>query len=168
MSGWAVFVEEMSVPAENRVGEEGKGFAVDMNDLAYGSLAVSGRLIGLAQACLDHAIAHANERIVGGRNDLLRKVDADERAISRDASEPRGDLDPGIDERPAEASEHVTERAAHAEDAEFVAVSFDGIIARSDGAAYDDLAREALGPEQHLVEDRTIAEWQEDLANQPR
>ena len=63
----AVFLDDMPVPVENRLGAEGEGFAIAMNALEYGRLTVSARLIGLAQACLDHAVAYANDRIVGGR-----------------------------------------------------------------------------------------------------
>ena len=63
----SVFLDDAVVPAENRLGAEGEGFAIAMNALEYGRLAVSSRLIGLAQACLDHAVAYARDRVVGGR-----------------------------------------------------------------------------------------------------
>ena len=63
----AVFLDDAAVPVENRLGAEGEGFAIAMNALEYGRLTVSARLVGLAQACLDHAVAYARERIVGGR-----------------------------------------------------------------------------------------------------
>jgi len=63
----AVFLDEVWVPADDRLGEEGRGFRIAMNALEYGRLTVSARLVGLAQAALDAAIAHANERMVGGR-----------------------------------------------------------------------------------------------------
>ncbi len=63
----AVFLDDAAVPVENRLGAEGEGFAIAMNALEYGRLTVSARLVGLAQACLDHACAYARERVVGGR-----------------------------------------------------------------------------------------------------
>lgn len=63
----AVFLDGFEVPVENRLGEEGEGFRVAMNALEYGRLTVSARLVGLTQACLDHATAYARERVVGGR-----------------------------------------------------------------------------------------------------
>ena len=63
----SVFLEDVEIPAANRLGAEGEGFAIAMNALEYGRLTVSARLVGLAQACLDHAVAYARERIVGGR-----------------------------------------------------------------------------------------------------
>jgi len=62
----AVFLDGFPVPADNRLGEAGEGFKIAMNALEYGRLAVSARLLGLAQACLDEAVAYARERVVGG------------------------------------------------------------------------------------------------------
>jgi isovaleryl-CoA dehydrogenase len=63
----AVFLDDFPVPVENRLGEEGEGIRIALNALEYGRLTVSARLVGLAQACLDQAIAYAGEREVGGR-----------------------------------------------------------------------------------------------------
>lgn len=63
----AVFLDDFVVPAENRLGAEGEGFKIAMNALEFGRLTVSARAVGLAQACLDEAIAYANERVIRGR-----------------------------------------------------------------------------------------------------
>lgn len=63
----AVFFEEFEVPAENRLGAEGDGFRIAMNALEYGRLTVAARLTGLAQACLEHAVGYAKQRVVRGR-----------------------------------------------------------------------------------------------------
>jgi isovaleryl-CoA dehydrogenase len=63
----AVFLDDVTVPVENRLGEEGEGIKIALNALEYGRLTVSARLVGLAQACLDQAVAYAGEREVGGR-----------------------------------------------------------------------------------------------------
>ena len=63
----AVFLDDMPVPVENRLGAEGEGFAIAMNALEYGRLTVSARLTGLAQACLERATEYARQRVVGGR-----------------------------------------------------------------------------------------------------
>lgn len=77
----AVFLDDFKVPVENRLGEEGDGFKIAMNALEFGRLTVSGRLTGLAQACLDASIAYANERVVGGmpiaRRQLVQQRIAD-------------------------------------------------------------------------------------------
>ena len=62
----AVFLDDFVVPVENRLGDEGDGFKIAMNALEYGRLTVSSRSVGLAQACLDHAVEYANDRVVGG------------------------------------------------------------------------------------------------------
>jgi isovaleryl-CoA dehydrogenase len=62
----AVFLDDVEVPAENRLGAEGEGFKIAMNALDYGRLTVAARLVGLAQACLDGSIAYARDRVVGG------------------------------------------------------------------------------------------------------
>lgn len=62
----AVFLDDFVVPLKNRLGEEGEGFKIAMNALEYGRLTVSSRSVGLAQACLDHAVEYANDRVVGG------------------------------------------------------------------------------------------------------
>jgi alkylation response protein AidB-like acyl-CoA dehydrogenase len=63
----AVFLDDFPVPVEDRLGEEGDGFRIAMNALEYGRLTVTARLVGLAQAALDAAVAFANERVVGGQ-----------------------------------------------------------------------------------------------------
>lgn len=63
----AVFLDDFEVPVENRLGEEGQGFRIAMNALEYGRLTVSGRLTGLAQACLEVSRAYANERVIRGQ-----------------------------------------------------------------------------------------------------
>ncbi len=63
----AVFLEDFEVPAENRLGAEGEGFKIAMNALDYGRLTVAARLTGLAQACLEHAVAYSKQRVIRGR-----------------------------------------------------------------------------------------------------
>ena len=67
LASCAVFLDDFEVPVENRLGEEGQGFRIAMNALEYGRLTVSARLVGLAQAALDHAVQYARERTIGGR-----------------------------------------------------------------------------------------------------
>jgi isovaleryl-CoA dehydrogenase len=63
----AVFLDDFEVPADNRLGVEGEGFAIAMNALEFGRLTVAARLVGLAHAALDHARGYAMERVVGGQ-----------------------------------------------------------------------------------------------------
>jgi len=62
-----VFLDDFRVPAENRLGAEGDGLKIALNALEYGRLTVSGRLVGLAQACFDETLRYAREREVGGQ-----------------------------------------------------------------------------------------------------
>lgn len=59
-------LNDVRVPAENRVGEEGGGYAVAMTSVETGRLFVAARALGLAQDCLDASVQYANERIVMG------------------------------------------------------------------------------------------------------
>ncbi len=50
-------LEEVRVPAANRLHDEGRGFAVAMRALDSGRIGISGQALGIAQAALDEAIA---------------------------------------------------------------------------------------------------------------
>ena len=56
-----------SVPAANRLGEEGQGFAMLMEALDRGRISVGAISIGIAQAALESAIKHVKEREQFGR-----------------------------------------------------------------------------------------------------
>lgn len=57
-----VFFDEVRVPVENRLGEEGKGFRAISAALETGRFSVASRCIGQAQAALDLALDYAKER----------------------------------------------------------------------------------------------------------
>lgn len=59
-----VVLDDVFVPTENRIGEEGQGYMVAMTAVENGRLGVAARATGLAGACLDAATAYARERIV--------------------------------------------------------------------------------------------------------
>jgi alkylation response protein AidB-like acyl-CoA dehydrogenase len=65
-SGDLVF-DEVRVPVENRIGEEGEGYQVAMAAVETGRLSVAARAVGLAQACLDASVKYARERKVFGK-----------------------------------------------------------------------------------------------------
>ena len=54
--------ENCSVPAENIIWEEGKGFNFAMNTLNGGRIGIAAQAIGIAEASLDAAIKYAKER----------------------------------------------------------------------------------------------------------
>ncbi len=80
--------ESCKVPAENLVGEEGKGFNFAMNTLNGGRIGIAAQAIGIAEASLDAAIKYSQERKAFGREiskfqaiqfmiaDMAVKVDA--------------------------------------------------------------------------------------------
>lgn len=58
----AVTFENVEVPIENRIGEEGDGFRVAMQTLDASRPMVAITAVGIARAALHHAIAYAKER----------------------------------------------------------------------------------------------------------
>jgi alkylation response protein AidB-like acyl-CoA dehydrogenase len=59
--------EEMKVPAENLLGEEGQGFKIAMANLDVGRIGIAAQSLGIAEAALEHAVAYAKERIQFGK-----------------------------------------------------------------------------------------------------
>lgn len=55
-------LEDVAVPAANRLGAEGKGFAVAMRALDSGRIGISGQAVGIGQAALDEAVTVLHER----------------------------------------------------------------------------------------------------------
>ena len=55
-------MEDVRVPVENRIGEEGEGFLIAMSAIDQGRYTVAAGAVGLAQACLDASIKYAHER----------------------------------------------------------------------------------------------------------
>ncbi len=57
-----LILDECRVPAENVIGEIGKGYKIAIETLNEGRIAIGSQMIGLAQGALDHALAYAKER----------------------------------------------------------------------------------------------------------
>jgi alkylation response protein AidB-like acyl-CoA dehydrogenase len=57
-----VILENVEVPVENRIGEEGIGFTVAMTALDSGRITIAASAIGLSRAALGHALRYAAER----------------------------------------------------------------------------------------------------------
>ncbi|MEU2777339.1 acyl-CoA dehydrogenase family protein [Streptomyces sp. NPDC007162] len=57
-----VHLDDVRVPDERRLGEEGQGFAIALSALDSGRLGIAACAIGLAQAALDEAVAYATGR----------------------------------------------------------------------------------------------------------
>jgi alkylation response protein AidB-like acyl-CoA dehydrogenase len=67
LSTGEVVFDDVRVPADAVIGEEGGGFQVAMTAVERGRLGVAARGVGVAQACLDDSIAYAKERESFGR-----------------------------------------------------------------------------------------------------
>ncbi len=65
-TGELVF-EDMEVPADNLIGEEGKGFIYAMKTLDTSRPVIASQAVGLAQGALDKAIAYSKDRVQFGR-----------------------------------------------------------------------------------------------------
>ncbi len=55
-------LDDVPVPVENRIGEEGEGFLIAMSAIDQGRFTVAAGAVGLAQACLDASVKYAHER----------------------------------------------------------------------------------------------------------
>lgn len=64
-------LEDVQIPAENRLGAEGQGFTVAMRALDSGRIGISGQALGIAQAAVDEARAALAERSHEQGDDFL-------------------------------------------------------------------------------------------------
>jgi acyl-CoA dehydrogenase len=62
-----LYFHDMRVPAAQRLGEEGKGFAIALGTLDYGRLGLAAHAVGLAQRLLEASVQHAKTRAQFGR-----------------------------------------------------------------------------------------------------
>ena len=62
-----VFFENMRVPAENLIGEEGEGFRYILSGMNAERILIAAECIGDAKWFIDKATAYARERVVFGR-----------------------------------------------------------------------------------------------------
>lgn len=60
-------LEDVVVPKENLVGEEGQGFRIAMQTLEKGRMVYASYALGIAQAALEASIAYAKERVQFGK-----------------------------------------------------------------------------------------------------
>lgn len=65
-TGW-IACQDVRLPAENRIGEEGEGFKIAMSCLDNGRYTVAFGATGLIRACLEASVRYANERKAFGR-----------------------------------------------------------------------------------------------------
>ncbi|MBS1960801.1 MAG: acyl-CoA dehydrogenase family protein [Bdellovibrionales bacterium] len=93
-----IVLENVRVPAENRIGPEGEGFKVAMNALNGGRLTISAVAVGVGRGALEVAVAHAKEREQFGKKiaefqgvsfllaDMRATLDASELLLRRAAA----------------------------------------------------------------------------------
>ncbi|WP_181781381.1 acyl-CoA dehydrogenase family protein [Pseudonocardia pini] len=71
--GWSasdtreLFFDDVRVPAENLLGEQGRGYAQFLSILDEGRIAIAALSVGLAQGCVDESVRYAHEREAFGR-----------------------------------------------------------------------------------------------------
>jgi alkylation response protein AidB-like acyl-CoA dehydrogenase len=65
-TGQPIF-EDVRIPAQNLIGEEGRGMSVALGTLDHSRLGVAAQAVGIAQGAIDHAVAYAHERRQFGR-----------------------------------------------------------------------------------------------------
>lgn len=62
-----VILDNVEIPEENRLGEEGEGFKIAMQTLDVTRSAMGCECAGVAQAAMEHAANYANERVQFGK-----------------------------------------------------------------------------------------------------
>jgi glutaryl-CoA dehydrogenase (non-decarboxylating) len=62
-----LFFENVEVPAENVLGEEGQGFEIAMHSLDQGRFTVAAGALGVIRACLEQSVEYARERETFGQ-----------------------------------------------------------------------------------------------------
>jgi len=62
-----IFITDLPIPEEDRVGEEGKGFYYLLDSINPERILVAAENIGLGQGALERAVRYAKERVVFGR-----------------------------------------------------------------------------------------------------
>ncbi|MFZ0171088.1 MAG: acyl-CoA dehydrogenase family protein [Acidimicrobiales bacterium] len=104
-----VLFDEVRVPVENRVGEEGRGFYIAMHTLDRSRPTIGAQAVGIAQGALDYAAAYLKRRQQFGRPladfqglqfmvaDMAMRVEAARGLVYRacsavDAGDPDGEL----------------------------------------------------------------------------
>ncbi|MEM9045046.1 MAG: acyl-CoA dehydrogenase family protein [Pseudomonadota bacterium] len=63
----ALSFDDLKIPFEDRIGEEGQGYAIALSSLEAGRIGIAAQATGLAQAAFDRAFAYAKEREAFGK-----------------------------------------------------------------------------------------------------
>ena len=62
-----IFIDDLRVPVEDRIGEEGQGFRYILHGLNPERILIAAESVGLGHAALARGVAYAKERVVFGR-----------------------------------------------------------------------------------------------------
>ena len=62
-----LFIDDLRIPVEDRVGEEGKGFTYILDGLNPERMLIAAEALGIGRVALDKAVQYGNEREVFGR-----------------------------------------------------------------------------------------------------
>src|ERR671911_489737 len=105
-----LFFENVEVPAENLVGEEGQGFEIAMYGLDQGRFTVAAGACGVVRACLERSVEYARERETFGqpigRDQFVPNKIADKALGFRKLNGRDGDVSPLASWAPALSGVH--------------------------------------------------------------
>ncbi|MBW1789146.1 MAG: acyl-CoA dehydrogenase family protein [Deltaproteobacteria bacterium] len=62
-----IIIEDVKVPAENIIGQEGGGFSIIMKTLDFTRIPVAAQAVGIGQGALDYAVQYTKERTQFGK-----------------------------------------------------------------------------------------------------
>lgn len=62
-----IVLDEVTVPADARLGEEGQGYRIALSNLEGGRIGIAAQAVGISQAALDAALDYAKQRIAFGK-----------------------------------------------------------------------------------------------------
>ena len=62
-----LFIDDLRIPVEDRVGEEGRGFEYILHGLNPERMLIAAEALGIGRAALERAVAYANDRVVFDR-----------------------------------------------------------------------------------------------------
>lgn len=63
----SIVFEDMIVPDENMLGNEGDGYKIALMNLESGRIGIAAQSVGMARAAYDYALAYAKERVAFGK-----------------------------------------------------------------------------------------------------
>ena len=104
-----IVLDDVRVPVENRIGEEGQGFTIAMHTLDRSRPTIGAQAIGIGQGALDHAVTYMKQRHAFGQAiaefqglrfmvaDMAMRLEAARALVYRacsviDAGDPQGEL----------------------------------------------------------------------------